>query len=200
MPLTFEQLQQAQACGGTVFDPNRHVVLPTCDWITSVKSAAKMNGIRGHDRLFLYHHQLADTFVFAMWQVAPGETGGAPTMLELMVFAGPPGHSTYNGMKLGPAPDMERVLKRLAPASVHAAAYRKQQDEAEAAANKKVHEDAEARDKVARVIGKHNEAAARAIMGGMIPVASGDDHDDTYLRNIPMGRKHAALIDGNKKG
>lgn len=200
---TFEQLQKAQKNGGTIYDPNRHKLIQTNDWVTSIRKAAEMNGIRGWERINLYHHQIADTFVLFMWQTAPGETTDVPVMLELLVLAGPPGHTTYNSvnrglLKLGPTPDMDYVLRRLAPASAHAAAFRKRQEAEDNAANHKIHADNEARETVAREVGRHNDAAAAAIRGGAIPIASGDEHDDTILRNLPTGRRHSVLVE--KKG
>lgn len=192
--LTFEQARGAAGLGGTVYDRARHRVVEGNHWIASVRQHARDNGVFGWDKLFLYHHLLADTFVLAMWATKPGASDLPAVMLELMALAGPPGHTIYNGRKLGPPPDMDRVLRRLAPASLHAREFRRREDEEQSKRAREAGANLELRARVAHGL---EPGAAELVLSGAIPV---DSREDDIESSIRTGKRPTILVNGNKNG
>lgn len=108
-----------------MFAPERHTIMPDGDWLTAVRAAATREGMgEVAPRLFVYHHEMEDTFVLAFWLVGPGEGLDFLVMQELIAMDGPPGHEKYRGKFFSVKP-MTDVLASLRPSGEALALVRK---------------------------------------------------------------------------
>lgn len=186
MSISFAQAAAAHAMGGTFYDPARHELIEDNMWVAACVSAARANGVKGAENLFLYHHRLADTFVLAMWTRKPG-SGSPPHMLELLVCGGPPGHEKYKGRAFD-TPKISDVVERLAPAGVHAEKFRRAEEAEQDRLTREQVADHEAREKLAAGMERHDKGTADLIRAGGVPVAAGDDDIGASMGRRNKGR------------
>lgn len=159
-----QKLDMMNRMRGSMLDPARQELLPDSDWLTMARAHAARNGFaQVAPRLFIYHHRLYDTFVFACWLDEDRRI-----MRELFAMNGPPGHEKYKGERVD-TPTADAILNAMQPAAKHLEHAKKMQVEAEKKEARSRAAEQELRDDYVKHLKKKDPGTAKAIEIGVVP-------------------------------
>lgn len=154
----------ASQVGAHKWDPSRFLLIRRSPWLDSIKRGLRLRGCQHGDRLFLYITRSNGKAVLGYW-VKGFPRSGERAFVTLIAMPCPPDMAPWL------APNLAYVSARIRPVREQAVVGLKALKEEEYEEVRARDEEEDAKAQYLKFVGKRDEALARKVRMGMIPVS-----------------------------